>query len=170
MSPQPAAHDWVAPNLPDLVVLNAVDWLSVSDAAVLVALPAHWQRVAVAGALRPWPSDAIAYVVTAAQGQSWPPEDADALVRVMEDDYPELTRPEGLSLDRPGDRRWWIIAGAPYDWTVWRADDGSLALEVLKPGSASTCTARMLTSEQVSAFDQAGIRPLTDLVAELRDS
>ncbi len=149
----------------DTVVRDAVDRLTTADVAVLVALPTHWHRIAVGGALRPWPAHAVDAVGAAGAGLGWADADTAALCRVMADTDPELTRPEGL--DDP--RRWWIVAGSPWDWTVWRADDGTLALEVLRSGWSGTCATAVLDREQEAALTEHGIDALAPLVASLRD-
>jgi hypothetical protein len=159
----------LCPALADLVVANSVEWTNAEEAAragVLARLPTHWHRLAVAGALRPWPPDAVDAAGVAAQWQHWDTQDTAALVRVMTDQAPELTRPEGLD----DGHRWWVVAGSPWDWTVWRSDDERFALEVLRSGWSATCASRVLDPAQVLAWRTGGIASLSATVAALRDS
>lgn len=115
----------LAVSRPDLVLYRATAWLTGNDAGVLLALCQHWYRVALAGALRPWTPAAVDVVVDGGGDQI----DIDLITRVMADTAPAVTRPHGIE-DRPG-RRWYAIAGEPWEWSLWRCSDGRHALEVV---------------------------------------
>lgn len=155
----------LAPRLPDLVLRRLRDWCTSDDVAVLTSLPTHWHRVAAAGALVPWPAEANAAVEQAGRWRDWVDADTVALERAMTGADPILNLPEGL--DDP--RRWWIIDGEPWNWAAWQADDGALALEVLRSGWSTTATTRVLTEAEAAAYLTAGIDGVRDLVVELRD-
>jgi hypothetical protein len=138
----------LATRFPQLVVYHARQCLDPHDVQVLAALPEHWQRIAVAGALRPWTKAAIARVEPLWQIRKVNPSDAQAIIRVMLDQSPLLTHPPGLT----DPRRWWIIAAEPYGWTVWEAEDGRLALETMRPGPSFTSDTRYMTPQQESRF------------------
>lgn len=118
----------LAERLPALVVANARTWVGPSDSAVLARLRDHHRRVAVAGAVRPWDDPAIRSIEMAGQWQRWHEAELAAVRRVMRDEAPELTAPSGVGeVDLSG--RWWIVAERPWDWTLWRNDDGRTVLE-----------------------------------------
>lgn len=73
----------VAPHLPDLLLGGARRWFTAADTGMLVHLPTHQQRLAVAEALRPFGEEAVARVSTAAQLRGWSAEDTEALCAVM---------------------------------------------------------------------------------------
>jgi hypothetical protein len=159
----------LAPRLPDLVVARARDWLdaeSATNAGVLPRLARQWHRLALAGALRPWPAAASDAIRLAASWQHWDERDTQVLLRVMADRAPELTRPEGID----DGRRWCIVAGEPWSWTVWFADDGAVALEVLRSGPAFASVSVRLDAAQVGAWRRGGIEALDELVTSLRGS
>lgn len=156
----------LAPHLPGLIIDRARERFTGRDTGVLARLPTHWHRMAFAGALRPWPHEALDAVSLAGTWQHWPPADTAALLRVMRDEDPALTRPEGL--DDP--RRWWIVAGEPWNWAVWRAEDGALALEVLRAGWSQTAVSAVLDPAQAAAFTTGGIGGIAPLVDALRDA
>ena len=122
----------LAERLPALVVANARAWVGPSDSAVLARLGEHHRRVAVATAVRPWDERAIRAVETAGRWQQWHEAELDAVLRVMRDDAPELTAPPGVG--DAGGGRWWIVAERPWDWTLWRCDDGRAVLERVEGG------------------------------------
>lgn len=118
----------LAERVPALVVANARAWVGPSDSAVLARLRDHHRRVAVAGAVRPWDEQAIRSIEMAGQWQQWHEAELSAVRRVMCDEAPELTAPSGVGdVDLGG--RWWIVAERPWDWTLWRSDDGRAVLE-----------------------------------------
>lgn len=129
----------VAARRPALVVWWAREWVGPDDTGVLARLPLAWQRIAVAGAVRPWSSSAIGRIDDIGRWRDWDPLDVAALGRVMRDEAPELTQPDDRDvLEAPmageGTRRWWIVAEEPWAWTLWRRDDGLHAIEELPPG------------------------------------
>lgn len=138
----------LAARFPEIVVYHARKYLDPNDVQVLAALPEHWQRIAVAGALRPWTKAAIARVEPLWQIRNVNPRDAQAIVRVMLDQYPSLTHPPGLT----DHRRWWIIGAEPYVWTVWETDDGTMALEIIRPGPSFASDSRWMSPQQQAQF------------------
>ncbi|WP_428349338.1 hypothetical protein [Mycolicibacterium sp.] len=82
----------------------------------------------------------------------------------MRDEAPELTRPGGID----DDRRWWIDTDEPWDWTLWRSDDGLAVLEVLRSGWSFTTASAVLDTAQLAAFTRDGIAALDDLLVKLR--
>lgn len=142
----------IAPTAPDLLVEHATEWFGHDDIGVVVRLPRHWHRIAVAGALGPWPAAAHAAVDGAARWQGWVDGDTEALHRAMTGSDPHLNRPDGID----DDRRWRIIGGTPHGWTLWRADDGTMVLETLDPGPAWTTTTRPLTPDEAQAVRAHG--------------
>lgn len=158
-----------AAQLPDLVVARARDWLDATSATrtgVLARLARQWHRLAVAGALRPWPPEAADAIRRAGSWQRWDDRDTELLLQVMAEEAPELTRPEGIV----DGRRWWIVAGEAWSWALWCAQDGAMALEVLRAGPSSTCATVLLGDEQADAVRRGGIGALDDLVTALRDT
>lgn len=147
----------IAPTAPDLVVEHATAWFGHDDIGVVVRLPLHWHRIAVAGALGPWPDQAHTAVDCVAAWQGWAAGDTEALHRAMTGADPHLNRPDGIK-----DDRWRIIGGTPYGWTLWRADDGTLAYEVLDPGPAWTTTTRVLTPEETEAVRTRGVAAVAE--------
>ncbi len=141
---------FLAPNYSSLVVYHAHRMLDYQDAQVIAALPNHWGRIAVATALRPWPLDAVDRVKSLLRIRKFNEHDTEAIVKVMADDAPRLTHPAGLK----DSRRWWIIAGEPYSWTMWETNDGELAFEVLHPGPGFQSTSRILSPSEAIAFRQ----------------
>lgn len=129
----------VAARRPALVVWWAREWVGPDDTGVLARLPRAWQRIAVAGAVRPWTSSAIERIDDIGRWRDWDPLDVAALGRVMRDEAPELTQPDDrdvleAQMAGEGARRWWIVAEEPWAWTLWRRDDGLHAIEELPPG------------------------------------
>ena len=151
-----------APHAPDLVLEHAAEWCTPEDTGVLLRLPSHWHRVAFAGALAPWPAAAHAIVDQVAGWQRWADGDTDALHRAMTGDDPHLNRPGGIDHVDDDHGRWRIVAGTPYGWTLWRADDGTMVHEVLDDGPAWTTTARLLTADEVAAVDAHGASVAAD--------
>ena len=117
----------VADRWADAIARCAPEWLTTADTGVLVRLPTHWHRLAVAGALRPWPDAAAEPVRTAGRTQGWNPIELEAVLRVMADDAPELSRLPGFE----DERRWRMVRERSWDWTIWAADDGTWAIEVV---------------------------------------
>jgi len=142
----------IAPVAPDLVIEHATEWFGHDDIGVVVRLPLHWYRIAAGGALGPWPERAHEAVDGAARWQDWPDGDTAALHRAMTGADPHLNRPDGID----DDRRWRIIGGTLQGWTLWRADDGTMAYETLDPGPAWTTTTRLLTPEETEAVRRDG--------------
>ena len=143
----------IAPVAPDLVIEHATEWFGHDDIGVMVRLPLHWYRIAFAGALGPWPDEAHGTVDRAAGWQDWAAGDTEALHRAMTGTDPLLNRPDGIA----DDRRWRIIGGTPQGWTLWRADDGTMAYETLDPGPAWTTTTRLLTPDEAAAVRTRGV-------------
>ncbi len=143
----------IAPTAPDLVMEHATEWFGHDDIGVVLRLPRHWHRIAVSGALGPWPEEAHEAVDRAAGWQDWPAGDTEALHRAMTGADPHLNRPDGID----DDRRWRIIGGTPHGWTLWRADDGTMAYETLDPGPAWTTTTRLLTPAEADAVRTRGV-------------
>lgn len=144
----------VAARWPALVVWWARSWVGPDDTGVLARLPAAWQRIAVAGAVRPWTPAAVARIDDIGRWRGWDPLDVVALQRVMRDEAPELTRPdrfdESTDAGDAGDAgdvdalRWWIVAEEPWAWTLWRSEDGRHAIEELPPGWSMLGIARLI--------------------------
>lgn len=138
----------LVPNYSSTVVYFARHFLHHQNAPVIVGLSTHWERLAVASALRPWPSESIDRVRQGLALKNINRLDIEAIVRVMRDDDAFLTCPSGLQ----DNRRWWMIAGEPYGWTMWEKKDGSLAYEVIQPGPAFSSTSRILTKLEAELF------------------
>jgi hypothetical protein len=155
----------LAARRPDLVLRRATDWLADGDTDVLVRLPEHWLRLAVAGALRPWSQGSIDAVITAVGddiGEGTP------LARVMADDYPALTRPSGLE---EGDHRWHVIATEPWEWSLWRDDHGRHALEVVKSsGHADLFLSELVDEALVERWRNEGPEALEAAVERIRST
>jgi len=134
----------------DLVVYHARAVLNHEDARIIAALPLHWQRVALASSLRPWPQVAIDKVRLLLSYRKAPQLDIDAVVAVMSDRYRQLSCPAGIK----SDRFWWIIASEPYVWTIWENDAGELALESHHPGLGFQSSGRIMRCDEVSQFRQ----------------
>lgn len=111
---------------------------------MLVRLPTHWHRLAAAGALRPWPEAAAEPVRTAGRLQGWDPIELEAVLRVMADDAPELSRLPGIE----DQRRWRMVRERSWDWTLWEADDGTWAIEVVCGRVGVYTVAELLTPEE----------------------
>lgn len=146
----------LAESLPALVVARARDWVGPHDSAVVARLAEHHRRLAVATAVRPWGDDAIEAIELAGQWQRWHEAEIEALVRVMRDDAPELTAPTGVGdVDLRG--RWWIVAEQPWDWTLWRGDDGRAVLERVEGGVGMWTSVRAVTEEAAAAIVSATV-------------
>lgn len=141
----------------DQIVRRAPQWLTTDDTGVLVRLPSHWHRLAVAGALRPWPDAAEAPVRTAAGMRDWEPTELDALLRVMADEAPELCRPPDID----DQRRWRMTRERPWDWTLWEADDGTRALEVVCGRVGVYTVTDVLSPEDGARLDAATAAEVT---------
>jgi hypothetical protein len=151
----------LAERLPALVVAHAQEWLGPDDSAVLARLRDHNRRLAVATAVRPWSERAIHAIESAGQWQKWHEAELDAIVRVMRDEAPELTAPWGVG-DSGRGGRWWIVADHPWDWTLWRCDDGSTVLERVE-GGVGMWTSVHDVSAEVAAWIVAEVVVGTEL-------
>jgi hypothetical protein len=149
--------------LPALIVAHAHEWVGPDDSAVLARLRDHQRRLAVATAVRPWSERAIQAVQSAGQWQKWHEAELDAIVRVMRDDAPELTAPWGVG-DNGRGGRWWIVADHPWDWTLWRCDDGSAVLERVE-GGVGIWTSVHDVSAEVAAWIVAEVVVGSELTA-----
>lgn len=134
----------VADRWADAIARWAPEWLTTEDTGVLVRLPTHWHRLAVAGALRPWPEAAAEPVRIAGRTQGWNPIELEAVLRVMADDAPELSRLPGVE----DERRWRMVRERPWDWTLWTDDDGTWAIEVVCGRVGVYTVAELLTEEE----------------------
>lgn len=147
----------VADRWGDQIVHRAPRWLTTDDTGVLVRLPSHWHRLAAAGALRPWPDAAEAAVRTAAGMRAWEPAELDALLRAMADEAPQLCRPPGID----DQRRWRMTRERPWDWTLWEADDGTRALEVVCGSVGVYTVTEVLSPEDGNRLDAATAAEVT---------
>jgi hypothetical protein len=138
----------LAPNYSSSVVFHARRMLNHQNAQVIAAIPNHAERVAVATALRPWPTIAIERVTMLLKLRKIDSKDIDAIVRTMSDTDQRLTHPIGLV----DDRQWWIIAVEPWKWTLWETEDGSLAFQWLHPGLAFAESSRILSASEVHEY------------------
>ncbi len=146
----------LADTLPALVVAQARWWVGPSDSAVVARLREHHRRLAVATAVRPWDEEAIRAVEQAGQWQRWHEAELEAVVRVMRDDAPGLTAPRGVGdVDLSG--RWWIVAERPWDWTLWRRDDGSAVLERVEGGVGMWTSLRNVSADHAAAIVAAAV-------------
>lgn len=141
----------VADRWADAIVQWAPQWLTTEDTGVLVRLPTHWHRLAVAGALRPWPEAATEPVRTAGRLQGWNPIELEAVLRVMADDAPELSRLPGFE----DERRWRMVRERSWDWTLWTADDGTWAIEVVCGRVGVYTVAELLTADEAERLVSA---------------
>ena len=151
----------VADRWADAIVRWAPEWLTTDDTGVLVRLPTHWHRLAVAGALRPWPDTAAAPVRSAGRLQGWNPIELEAVLRVMADDAPELSRLPGIE----DDRRWRMARERSWDWTLWQADDGTWAIEVVCGRVGIYTVAELLTPDEAERLVSA---PEAEVTAHAR--
>jgi hypothetical protein len=86
-------------------------------------------------------------------------------VRTLRDADDQLTCPGGA----PDGRRWRIIIIDDGDAvTVWQADDGTMALEVLRDWPSWTTGVVTLRPDQVEALDRVGLTALAALTASIR--
>jgi len=129
----------------------------------------QWFRIALAGALRPWPADAVAEVQDRAQAKGWDSADTAAVVRVMNDDYPELTVPDGLEPPASSNERWWAIDGDGIEQSIWTNEAGTLVLEVLAAGPSWAFRAAVLSADQVDRYRSEGLAALDEVTTRLRD-
>lgn len=144
---------------PALVVAHARAWVGPHDTAVLEHLAEHHRRIAVATAVRPWDEQAVRAVEEAGRRQGWHEAEIEALLRVMRDDAPELTAPAGVGDVELGGR-WWIVAERPWDWTLWRCDDGRAVLERVEGGVGMWTSVREVSADvtaRVLATSIAGV-------------
>lgn len=72
-----------ADRFPAPILANARAWLTAADTGVLIRLPSHWHRTALAEALRPWDDAALQRVRTGARVHHWHETDIEALIEVM---------------------------------------------------------------------------------------
>lgn len=158
----------LAPRLPILLLWEPRRWFDTRHTGVLVRFPHHWQRRSFALALAPWSITAEERVRIAARTLGWADGDLAPLLEAMSGRYVPGSRPEGLSAPSPSGGRWWIVDETPYDWSLWRHEHGSVALEVLLPGWGMTCRSRLLNDNEVATYRSAGATSLADLVEELR--
>lgn len=158
----------VAPRLPGTLLWEPRRWFDTRHTAVLVRFPLHWQRRSFALALSPWPTIAVERVRVAATTLHWADGDLDPLLEAMSGRHVPGGRPEGLTGSSPATGRWWAFDEAPYDWTLWRDEQGAVALEVLLPGWAMTCRSRLLDDNEVATYLSEGATSLTEWVEELR--
>jgi hypothetical protein len=140
------------------VVYAARQFLKHDECLVIPTLPTHWERIAVAGAIRPWPKEHVERVVNVLKWKSVHELDIEAIRRVMLDEYPQLTQPP--ELNRAG--FWWIVAIDPHRWTIWESKDGELALETALSGIAFASTTRLLSSEEIVKFRHWKTQDLSD--------
>jgi hypothetical protein len=155
----------LAERRPDLVLWRATTWLTDDDVDILLRLPHHWHRVALAGALRPWSPASIDRAERGLADEGG----ADVIARVMADRYPELTRPSGVA-ERP-DRRWHAIGGEVWSWALWRANDGAHALEVVAThGPADFQVGELVDETLVESWRRDGPAALEDHLERLRRS
>lgn len=128
----PALLALIAGHQPNFVLHVARRYLTPEHTSVLIQLPKHWMRIALATQFAPWPQSSLKVMAKAARWLKWDINDWSALEKVMRDQYPILTHPPGL----PRDKRWWMIDGDGAEWTVWESVDGEYCIEVLQPGYA----------------------------------
>lgn len=128
----PALLALIAGYQPHFVLHVARRYLTPEHTAVLIQLPKHWMRIALATQFAPWPQSSLEVMAKGARWLKWDVNDWSALEKVMRDQYPILTHPPGL----PRDKRWWMIDGDGAEWTVWESIDGEYCIEVLQPGYA----------------------------------
>ena len=147
----------LAPNYSSIVVYHARRMLNHQNAQVIAAIPKHAERVAVATALRPWPTDVIERVKTLLRIRKIDSKDIDAIARTMSNTDPRLTCPSGLD----DGREWWIIAVEPWKWTIWETLDGSLTFQWLHPGPAYTESSRVLSDSEAQQFRMNRSIPVT---------
>jgi|GEM_PF-2184489 hypothetical protein len=133
---------------PHFVLHVARKYLTHSNTDVLINLPKHWMKIALATQFTPWPSASIEVLGKAARWLKWDTSDWAALERVLRDDYPCLTHPPGT----PRNKRWWIIDGDGAEWSLWESVDQEYCIEVLQPGYAYEF--------RPFPFDQALLEPL----------
>lgn len=144
----------LAEPMPALVVARARSWVGPADSAVVARLRAHHQRIAVATAVRPWDDQAIRAVEQAGSWQRWHEAEVAAVLRVMRDEAPELTAPSGVGeVDLSG--RWWIQAERPWDWTLWRGDDGRAVIERVEGTVGLWTSVRDITADHATAIVDA---------------
>ncbi|MBL8810472.1 MAG: hypothetical protein JNM43_09880 [Planctomycetaceae bacterium] len=145
---QSSAMFLLAQTYPDLIVYHAASSLRHSDVHVLCALRQQWDRIAVAGALRVWPDAAITEAERLMRLRNVDSKDSDAVLRVMKDDYHQLTHPRGFA----DYRKWWIVGGRPWQWTMWEASDGAMVLEVVQDGPGEVTSSRLLSEREIQQF------------------
>ena len=141
-------YTFLMPNYAPLAVYHAHRFLTHENAHVIASLPLHWQRIAIASALRPYPITAIERVTKLLRLKNANAKDIDAIANVMSDHAPKLTHPTGL-IDS---RKWWIIATEPYHWTLWETEDNTTAVEVHLPGIEYQSTSRTLREPEATTF------------------
>jgi hypothetical protein len=154
----------LATKRPNLVLHKARDYFTDGPTSVMFSLPAHWQRFALATQFRPWPAAAIDLGAKTAQWMKWDVKDWAALSKVMQDDYPALTHPPGIS----DDSRWWIIGGDSAEWSLWKSNQDALIIEVLQPGYAYEFKSFPFPPELLQPLILNGQPAIADLLAQLR--
>jgi hypothetical protein len=185
--PGPGRHRLLvllAERRPDLIVRRATDWLTDDDTDVLIRLPHHFLRLAVAHSLRPWSRRAIDTVVGGMRGdppvetrpvvRAGPgdddravPDDVDVVARVMADQYPELMRPTGLTHEPSCS--WRVIDCEVWEWTLWRCQHGHHALEaVVSTGHVDFHVAEVIDDSLVQAWRRDGPVALDPAVERMR--
>jgi hypothetical protein len=141
-------YTFLIPNYAPLAVYHARRLLTHDNAHVIASLPLHWQRIAIASALRPYPTTALERVTRILRLKNANAKDIDAIANVMSEHAPKITHPTGL-IDS---RKWWIIAAEPYHWTLWETDDNTTAIEVHLPGIEYQSTSRILSGPEATSF------------------
>lgn len=148
----PALLTLIAGHQPNFVLHVARRYLTPEHTAVLIQLPKHWMRIALATQFAPWPQSSLEVMAKAARWLKWDVNDWSALEKVMRDQYPILTHPPGL----PRDKRWWMIDGDGAEWTVWESVDGEYCIEVLQPGYAYNFKSFPISPQLVDALKLEG--------------
>lgn len=148
----PALLALIASKQPNFVLHVARHYLTPEHTAVIIQLPKHWMRIALATQFAPWPQSSLDVMAKAARWLKWDDNDWSALEKVMQDQYPILTHPPGL----PRDKRWWMIDGDGAEWTVWESVDGEYCIEVLQPGYAYKFQSFPITSQLVHTLKLDG--------------
>ena len=144
----PAILTQLALHRPHFVLNVARRYLSPKHTSVLIQLPKHWMRIALATQFNPWPQASIEVVAKASRWLKWDTNDWAALEKVMRDDYPILTHPPRT----PPNKRWWMLDGDGAEWTLWESIDQDYCIEVLQPGYAYEFRPFPISKELVEAL------------------
>ena len=144
----PSLLTHLALHRPHFVLHVARRYLSPKHTSVLIQLPRHWMRIALATQFNPWPQTSIEIIAKASQWLKWDINDWAALERVLRDDYPILTHPPGT----PRNKRWWMVDGDGAEWTLWESMDQEYCIEVLQPGYAYEFRPFPISKEIVEAL------------------